>query len=179
MTRPVSTCALLFTLLAVSVAQADWFYNFTDGVMPDDLILEDNYYPGEQPSSTFDPRVQDEHLLLFDPVPRHSGGAVRASAKNSEVFTDVRVSAVINPTGEIPCVFQGVSARRKPGSAYYAAVVNAPGYGNSGNFAIGKNADSFMLEATDFGYSRLTDFSIPYRIDLEVITEHDAEVDKD
>jgi hypothetical protein len=95
------------------------------------------------------------------------------------VFTDVRVSAVINPSGEIPCVFQGISARRTPGSAYYAAVVNAPGYGNSGNFAIGKNADSYMLQATDFGYQRLTDFSIPYRIELEVVTEHNTEIDED
>ncbi len=182
MVRLLRTFSLVVALVGGPAARADWYFDFDDGVLPDDLLVQDNYYDGEVSSPTFEAVVEDGYLLLSDPVARGVGGSVRASAQDQdpEVFTDVRVTAVINPSGDVPCVFQGVSTRREmPGSAYYAAVVNAPGYGNSGNFAIGKNAESFMLEATDVGYSRLTDFSIPYRIELDVLTEHDSESDED
>ncbi len=167
-TRFTLLLALSVTAVASSVASADWFYDFetpTEGLIFDN----DPYGSDPAPSETFAPTTEG-YLRLFDPVPRQSGGTIDASAYNEEVFTDVRVSAVINATGDTRVNYQAVYAMDQGfGNSYWASFGNTSDSSwPSGYLMIGKG--NTFWEATDH---KINDFYSPYLLQLDVVTGRD------
>lgn len=96
----LSVLALTLSLSLVSPVEADWFYDFDDGVIPDTFQVEGWREDSETTSPTFSPTASEGFLRMWDPVPADSGGTRYASGWDQEVFRgNVRVSAEVNTAG--------------------------------------------------------------------------------
>ena len=109
--------ALSAAMFRVSAAQAGWFYEFESPLPP--TFESHGYLPdGFTESTSFDWSTEGGVLRLFDTLAQGEGGSRNVmGTETSQVFTDVTVTAKINPT-EDGQNFLGVFARSAGATSY-------------------------------------------------------------
>jgi hypothetical protein len=143
----VAVAALCVTALLASGVQAEWYYPFDDGVIPDSLRT-DGYRQDLALSPTFSATASEGFLRMSDPVPASGGGSRWGSAFDSEEFPgDVRITAQVNMDESGLGNYQlWARTRASDGVAgYYAMLVLNPDW-ETGRLCLGKSTGSDFVQ---------------------------------
>ena len=100
--KTLAFCTILTVLLLTRCppTRADWFLDFEEITeVPESLRIQEYLGQSGGESSTFEPIVQDGALHLRDTRSPQNGGALGAIAWVDQPYSDVHVSAVLNPDG--------------------------------------------------------------------------------
>ncbi len=163
---------LLFAIaLAVpSPARADWLCDFNSAPGDTFHVFPNYNRPGEPPPPTFEYSFGGGVFRMSDSIPLSAGGTERGKALDSEVFSDVRVSAIINPNGETTNGYLGLVARSSvavPGTGYWTALDADTKRLYLGKAVLGANVMRIN------GVIQVPNFAAPYLLQLEAINQHD------
>lgn len=164
--------ALAIALVTPSAAWADWLYDFNSPPGDTFFVFPNYNHPELPPPPTFQWSSSGGVLRMFDNNPLSAGGTQRAKALDSEVFADVRVTAVINPNGETTHGYLGLVTRSSiavPSTGYWVAL-NAES--NRGRLYLGKAVLGNNVTAIG-GSIRTPAFATPYLLQLDAINRED------
>ena len=163
---------LAFALVTPSAAWADWLYDFNSSPGDTFFVFPNYNQPGQPPPPTFEYSFGDGVFRMFDNNPLSAGGAERAKALDSEVFSDVRVTAVINPNGETTHGYLGLVTRSSiavPSTGYWAAL-NAES--NRGRLYLGKAVLGNNVSLIG-GSIQVPNFATQYLLQLDAINKEE------
>lgn len=119
----VYPAALCCALAATAWAKADWFYDFQTPPPPSFVTVSN------PPSGTFSATVGNGVLHLSDTtLPADGGARLGAGLETSQVFTDVRVSGTLNPTGTTNNLLNLNARFDFAGTGYTAGIDFTAGY---------------------------------------------------
>jgi hypothetical protein len=154
-------------LLSGASADAEWFYDFNDGLVPEDILmvgLKDSGAIGTPPSASAEKGFL--RLTEGNGLAPFMGGMREGDAYGPEVFLgDVRVSAKINIDGRTDDLL-GVAARVGGPMLYegYYAYLSFSTAWSPGHLIIGKNGTDIYRISTD----RVADLARSYFLELLV-----------
>ncbi len=116
--------ATFCTVSSTPLAQADWSDNFNGGF--EQFWQFGSVDGGGLPSASFSGGVVNDQLVLADPNAAASGGAGAGFGVVGEIFSDVRMTGIINPNGDLASSGTvTLLARGNPLEAkFYAAEIN-------------------------------------------------------
>jgi len=166
------------TCLSGQAAYAGFAYDF-ETQPPATFTITNALYSGAS-SPTFSSSVSGGVLRFNDTtLPTDGGAIIGAALETSQVFTDVRASATLNPAGTSDNVL-AVSVRNSPATlSGYAVTFDF----TEGTLSVGKvmaNRPVQVVASTDFSQGRqspLTDLARSYFLQVDAVGNHlDARV---
>ncbi len=173
MKRLTALLTLSLLLAHASPADAEWFYDFEDGI-PDDCVIEAFDLWVVTPKTSLQTSTEDGVLRLWDSTTPRNGGTGYVEVSNPEVFPgDVRISADINSSGSTRNWFGLWAGTDEPSASVYWTSVNFnPSSDNSGQLHVVKGLPNGEVVSSRT-VERVPDFHRSYFLELEVTDDPD------
>ena len=162
-----------------SSVEADWRLDFeNDNSLP--VILSETESGDESP--TFSSNAEGGILTFQDSVSIGNGGTDYVKALVPQPFSDVQVSATLNPLGTTASGALGVVSRSAtfPGESYYAGFASWLDGSDRGGLFVGKSYDGGVVRQLNSWEEpnvpeSISPFQSPYFIELTVIDKVDED----